>query len=81
MNLMSQPSSTSAERIGQFLRNYYIYLVLVGVVVLLSLANIDRFDLFERGNFLSERNIINILSKKDMINPKPDLPQAKTKSP
>ena len=58
---MSQPSSTSAERIGQFLRNYYIYLVLVGVVVLLSLANIDRFDLFERGNFLSERNIINIL--------------------
>jgi ribose/xylose/arabinose/galactoside ABC-type transport system permease subunit len=61
VNLMSQPSSTSAERIGQFLRNYYIYLVLVGVVVLLSLANIDRFDLFERGNFLSERNIINIL--------------------
>jgi ribose/xylose/arabinose/galactoside ABC-type transport system permease subunit len=58
---MSQPSSTSVERIGQFLRNYYIYLVLIGVVVLLSLANIDRFGLFERGNFLSERNIINIL--------------------
>jgi ribose/xylose/arabinose/galactoside ABC-type transport system permease subunit len=58
---MSEPSSKSAGRIGQFLRNYYIYLVLVGVVVLLSMANIDRFGLFERGNFLSERNIINIL--------------------
>lgn len=43
------------------MRNYYIYFVLVAVVVLLSMANIDRFELFERGNFLYKRNIINIL--------------------
>jgi len=47
--------------IGGFLRRYYIYLVLVIVVAGLSLANLDRFPLFERGNFLSENNIINIL--------------------
>jgi ribose/xylose/arabinose/galactoside ABC-type transport system permease subunit len=47
--------------IGSFLRRYYIYLVLVIVVAVLSLANLDRFPLFERGNFLSENNIINIL--------------------
>ena len=44
-----------------FLKDYYIYLVLVLVVVVLSTANLDKFPLFERGNFLSERNIINIL--------------------
>ncbi len=43
------------------MRDYYIYFVLVAVVVLLSMANIDRFELFERGNFLYKRNIINIL--------------------
>ena len=46
---------------GDFLRKYYIYFVLVAVVLLLSTANLDRFPLFERGNFLNENNIINIL--------------------
>lgn len=57
------PSSTSpsGSRVARFLRNYYIYLVLVAVVVVLSIANLDRFDLFERGNFLNRNNIINIL--------------------
>lgn len=41
--------------------DYYIYFVLVLVVGLLSVANLDKFDLFDRGNFLYERNIINIL--------------------
>jgi ribose/xylose/arabinose/galactoside ABC-type transport system permease subunit len=47
--------------IARFMRAYYIYLVLVAVVVVLSVANLDRFDLFERGNFLNPNNIINIL--------------------
>lgn len=49
------------HRIARFLRNYYIYFVLVAVVLLLSVANLDRFALFERGNFLNPNNIINIL--------------------
>ena len=55
----ASPQRPSA--IGGLLRRYYIYLVLVIVVAVLSLANLDRFPLFERGNFLSENNIINIL--------------------
>ncbi len=49
------------DRLKRFLKDYYIYLVLILVVVVLSTANLDKFPLFERGNFLSERNIINIL--------------------
>ncbi|MXU64383.1 ABC transporter permease [Oceanomicrobium pacificus] len=48
-------------KVGAFLRDYYIYFVLVAVVLLLSTANLDKFDLFERGNFLNKNNIINIL--------------------
>ena len=53
------PMRASASR--PFLRSYYIYLVLIAVVVVLSVANLDRFELFERGNFLSQDNIVNIL--------------------
>ncbi len=49
------------DRVAQFLRDYYIYFVLVAVVVVLSVANLDQFALLERGNFLNKRNIINIL--------------------
>ncbi len=55
-----QPAS-GGDRIARFFREYYIYFVLVAVVVLLSVANLDKFDLFERGNFLNQNNIINIL--------------------
>lgn len=55
------PSIKWGDRITQFLRNYYIYFVLAAIVLLLSAANLDRFELFERGNFLYKRNIINIL--------------------
>ena len=48
-------------RLGRFLRNYYIYFVFVAVVMLLSSANLDQFGLFERGNFLNDYNVINIL--------------------
>lgn len=67
MNTMSNSSKPESggrpagRKITTFLRNYYIYLVLIIVVAVLSFANIDQFALFERGNFLSERNIINIL--------------------
>jgi ribose/xylose/arabinose/galactoside ABC-type transport system permease subunit len=47
--------------VGGLLRQHYIYLVLLIVVAVLSLANLDRFPLFERGNFLSQNNIVNIL--------------------
>src|SRR5690606_39183537 len=43
----------------RFLRENYIYLILVVVVALLSMANLDKFALFERGNFLNQNNIIN----------------------
>lgn len=56
-----QPVTTPGNRIAQFLRNYYIYFVLVAVILGLSLANLDSYGLFERGNFLYKKNIINIL--------------------
>ena len=40
------------KRLVQFLRDYYIYFVMVAVIVVLSTANLDQFGLFERGNFL-----------------------------
>lgn len=55
------PIRPAGGPVARFLRSYYIYLVLVAVVVVLSAANLDRFDLFERGNFLNQNNIINIL--------------------
>jgi len=54
-------SSAVSGQIISFLRNYYIYFVLLAIVILLSLTNLDRYDLFERGNFLYEKNVINIL--------------------
>jgi ribose/xylose/arabinose/galactoside ABC-type transport system permease subunit len=48
-------------KLGRFLRDYYIYLVFFGLVIVLSVANLDKFDLFQRGNFLNKNNIINIL--------------------
>ncbi|WP_418594942.1 ABC transporter permease [Ponticoccus sp. (in: a-proteobacteria)] len=62
-DLSNHPPSSRPLRAGfsGFLRTYYIYFVLVAVVAVLSLANLDQFALFERGNFLNKRNIINIL--------------------
>lgn len=57
----STPRTTTPERVGKFLRDYYIYLVLLAVVVVLSVANLDKFGLFERGNFLNQNNIVNVL--------------------
>jgi ribose transport system permease protein len=56
-----RPKTTLGGHVAQFMRNYYIYFVLLAVIVVLSSANLDRFGLFERGNFLYERNVINIL--------------------
>lgn len=53
--------ATRGGRLSRFLRNSYIYLLLVVVVAALSVANLDEFALFERGNFLSQNNIVNIL--------------------
>ena len=58
---LDQPVTTPGNRIAQFLRNYYIYFVFVAVVLGLSAANLDSYGLFERGNFLYKKNIINIL--------------------
>ncbi|MCJ8340259.1 MAG: ABC transporter permease [Pseudomonadales bacterium] len=60
-NTLDHSSTTVASQVVPFLRNYYIYFVLIAIIVFLSAANLDRFDLFERGNFLYEKNIINIL--------------------
>jgi ribose/xylose/arabinose/galactoside ABC-type transport system permease subunit len=56
-----RPDVRARHRIVRLLRDHYIYLVLIGVVAILSVANLDRFALFERGNFLNENNIVNIL--------------------
>jgi ribose/xylose/arabinose/galactoside ABC-type transport system permease subunit len=58
---LDQPVTTPGNRIAQFLRNYYIYFVFVAVILGLSLANLDSYGLFERGNFLYKKNIINVL--------------------
>ena len=58
---LDQPVTTPGNRVAQFLRNYYIYFVLVAVILGLSAANLDSYGLFERGNFLYKKNIINIL--------------------
>ena len=58
---LDQPVTTPGSRVAQFLRNYYIYFVLVAVILGLSAANLDSYGLFERGNFLYKKNIINIL--------------------
>ena len=52
---------TKSFSVTGFLKDYYIYLVLIVLVALLASANLDQFPLFERGNFLYKRNIINIL--------------------
>ncbi len=57
----SEPSTSLGGLAAGFLRSYYIYLVLVGVVLVLSVANLDQYDLFERGNFLYPKNLINVL--------------------
>jgi len=49
------------SQIGEFLRNYYIYFVLAAIILFLSSVNLDQYALFERGNFLYKKNIINIL--------------------
>jgi len=64
MSQAFKPASSPATfgvRFLRFLRDHYIYLLLVVVVAVLSVANLDKFSLFERGNFLSQNNIINIL--------------------
>lgn len=53
--------TTPGKRIAQFLSNNYIYFVFVAVILGLSVANLDSYGLFERGNFLYKKNIINIL--------------------
>ena len=58
---LDQPVTTPGNRVAQFLRNYYIYFVFVAVILGLSAANLDSYGLFERGNFLYKKNIINIL--------------------
>ena len=58
---IDRTTRTTGGRVANFFRNYYIYFVLVAVVALLSTANLDKFELFERGNFLNQYNIINIL--------------------
>lgn len=57
----ASPPTTPGVHFARFLRNYYIYFVLVAVIFVLSVANLDEFAFFERGNFLNQNNIVNIL--------------------
>lgn len=58
--MLSIPPSFG-KQVSKFILNYYIYLVLAAIVIFLSSVNLDQYALFERGNFLYKRNIINIL--------------------
>ncbi len=44
-----------------YIKQFYIYVVLVLVVLVFSLAKLDQVDLFGRGHFLSPDSIINLL--------------------
>lgn len=44
-----------------YIKEFYIYFVLVFVIVVFSVAKLDEVALFERGHFLSPDNIINLL--------------------
>lgn len=60
-DILTPSPDALGNRVAQFLRTYYIYFVLIAIIAVLSSANLDKFGLFERGNFLYEKNIINIL--------------------
>lgn len=47
--------------VRRYIKEFYIYFVLVLVVVVFSVAKLDEVTLFERGHFLSPDNIINLL--------------------
>ena len=55
--LRQNPSTTLRMNIKRF----YIYFVLALVVVVFSVVRLDKVALFERGNFLSPDNLINLL--------------------
>ncbi len=55
------PSPALGGQVAEFFRNYYIYFVLAAIVIFLSSVNLDQYALFERGNFLYKKNVINIL--------------------
>lgn len=61
LTMLDPSATTTGGQVAQFLRNYYIYFVLFAIIAFLSATNLDRFELFERGNFLYDKNIINIL--------------------
>lgn len=58
--VLSTPPALGGQ-IAEFIRNYYIYFVLAAIVLFLSSVNLDQYALFERGNFLYKKNVINIL--------------------
>ncbi|MGF1721020.1 ABC transporter permease [Vibrio kyushuensis] len=53
--------SSFGNQVSKFVLNYYIYFVLAAIVIFLSSVNLEQYALFERGNFLYKKNIINIL--------------------
>ncbi|MGR5488400.1 ABC transporter permease, partial [Vibrio alfacsensis] len=60
-SLNSSPAPALGGQVAEFFRNYYIYFVLAAIVIFLSSVNLDQYALFERGNFLYKKNVINIL--------------------
>ena len=57
--LRQQLDRSAAVRL--FIKQAYIYVVLVLIVVVFSVVKLDQVTLFERGNFLSPDSIINLL--------------------
>jgi ribose/xylose/arabinose/galactoside ABC-type transport system permease subunit len=48
-------------KVRSYIKQFYIYVVLILIVLLFSVMKLDQVDFFERGHFLSPDSIINLL--------------------
>jgi ribose/xylose/arabinose/galactoside ABC-type transport system permease subunit len=48
-------------KVRSYIKQFYIYVVLILIVILFSVMKLDQVDFFERGHFLSPDSIINLL--------------------
>jgi ribose/xylose/arabinose/galactoside ABC-type transport system permease subunit len=50
-----------SAKLRSYIKQFYIYVVLILIVLLFSVMKLDQVDFFERGHFLSPDSIINLL--------------------
>jgi ribose/xylose/arabinose/galactoside ABC-type transport system permease subunit len=52
--------SDRSDKLRNFIKQIYIYIVLIAIVLFLSVVKLDQVDWFERGHFLNSLSIINL---------------------